>query len=115
MKPKGAPLSFPQKVIEALVERRVRGREGQKSSTFVNFSGRLGEGHFPLILKGKAAKKHAPEGRSQKTAHRLLSLYLRRKKRIGIISESQESSTFVTLTPDRRAAPSASSSPSLEI
>jgi hypothetical protein len=89
---------FPQKVIEAQTGVMVRGRESQKSSTFVNYSGRLSGGHFPLMLKGKAVKGHAPWGRSQKRAHCLLSLYLRRNRRIGIISENQISSTFVTLT-----------------
>jgi len=89
---------FPQKVIEARAGVMIRGRESQKSSTFVHYSGRLSGGQFPLMLKGKAMKGHASRGGSQKRAHRLFSLYLRRNRRIGINSENQISSTFVTLT-----------------
>ena len=50
------------------------------------------------MLKGKAVKRHASRDRGQKMGHHLLSLYLRRNRRMSIISENQISSTFVTLT-----------------
>ena len=98
-----SPLAFPREVIGTHVGAMVRGRESQKSSTFVNFSGRPWGDHFPLILKGKAMIGRAARGRSHKAARPLISLYLHRDMRIWMIPESQISSTFVTFTPDGRA------------
>jgi hypothetical protein len=70
-----SPLPFPQKVIEA-PEGIVRGRESQKSSTFVNYSERLSGRCFLLILKGKSVIWYAATGEEPQGDSSLFSLYL---------------------------------------
>ena len=71
----------------------------QKSSTFVNFSGRPLKGHSALAALGKTTMGHEALIRVQETGPLSFSLYLRGNTTIVKISESQSSSTFVTLTP----------------